>query len=180
MHSTGFLLYCCTSTICSHEIELALKDMLRLRYLRHENICNMFHIIGIPDRVTGFPYAQVCLIMELCDTSLEKLFEELENQDVKPKWKPSEEFTRHWFAQVALALTYIYSLGIQNNDLYERYIIVLYTDPNLQDLEERFMSSVVKIGDFGISQDLSDHSPKDLKKKLKLNTKVGESASITD
>ena len=51
----------------SLEIKVTLKDMHKLRYLRHENIYNMFDIIGIPHRTTGFPYAVVCFVMKLGD-----------------------------------------------------------------------------------------------------------------
>ena len=90
------------------------------------------------------------------------------NQDCVPRWKPNEEFNRHWFAQIALALAYIHSKAILHKDIAERNIFVQYSDPNLQDLEERFMSSIVKLGDFGISEDLSKgYKLEALRQKLK-------------
>ena len=82
------------------------------------------------------------------------------------KWRPSEDFTRYWFAQIALALAYIHSKAILHNDILFKNIFVQFTQPNLPDLEYRFLSSVVKLGDFGVAVDLSKYSPQDLKMAL--------------
>ena len=124
----------------------------------------MFDVIGIPDRKTGFPYAVVCLIFELCDRDLNHLFFDDLNDGY---WRPSEEFTRHWFAQLALAVAYLHSHQIRHNDIYARNIFVQFTEPSIPDLLERFHSSVVKLGDLGVAEDCSKYkSPRDLRNML--------------
>ena len=128
-----------------NHIHVALNDMYNLRYLRHENICNMADIIGIPDRKTVFPYAVICLITELCDTDLQQVIEDLKATE----WQPNELFTRHWFAQVCLGLAYVHQQGFIHEDIKANNIFIMFRDRTLDNLVELFMSSVIKLGDFG-------------------------------
>ena len=141
------------------QIKVALSDMHALRYLRHKNICNMFDIIGIPDRTTGYPYAVVCLVMELCDRDLMSFVNQLRRNG----WKLNDQFNRHWFAQIVLGLAYIHRMGFIHYDIHSGNILIMYNDLSLEDLQDRFMSSVIKLGDFGRALDKSKLSPQDLK-----------------
>ena len=155
----------------SYQIDNTLSDMRVLRYLRHENICNMADIIGIPDQTTGFTFAAVCMAMELCDRDLEGLVEDLRNTG----WEPNDLFNRHWFAQAVRGLAYLHNQGYLHNDLYARNIFVKFGDPTLNNLEEWFMSSLVKLRDFGVAKDLSTLDPDERQLELKWDIKhLGE------
>ena len=139
------------------EIIQSLQEMYSLRYLRHNNICNICEIIGIPDRITGFPYSAVCLFYELCDGTLGELIANHTPEDESEffcHWAPPEHITKHWFAQVALGLDYLHSNLITHEDMSENNILYrkkseLSTGEG--DLEDDFFSSIFKISDFGTS-----------------------------
>ena len=137
------------------DVSATLRDMHILRYLKHENICNIIDIMGIPDIKTGFPFSVVCLVTKLCDTDLELIVNELKG----PEWEPHDVFNRHWFAQTALGLAYIHSKDIKHDDIKAANIFIRFTNRTLNSLEHRFMSSVVKLGDFGVSINLINSRP---------------------
>ncbi|XP_054165480.1 probable serine/threonine-protein kinase fhkA [Oppia nitens] len=101
----------CKVMICPHNwandwqgnVETMLADMHALRYLKHENIVQFYDIIGIPDSQTGFPYAFVVMLMELCNGNL---FALIANE--KPNICLNHTQTIAWLRQIASALQYLH------------------------------------------------------------------------
>ncbi|XP_054167572.1 probable serine/threonine-protein kinase DDB_G0279405 [Oppia nitens] len=84
-------------------VNIMLADMFALRYLKHENIVQFHDIIGIPDSQTGFPYAFIVILMDLCDGDL---FSLLEQQT--PNCCFTDQQTMAWLRQIASALRYLH------------------------------------------------------------------------
>ncbi|XP_054167573.1 aurora/IPL1-related protein kinase 2-like [Oppia nitens] len=84
-------------------VDTMLADMHALRYLKHENIVQFHDIINIPDSQTGFPYAFVVTLMDLCNGDLYSLL-----ADQLPNYCFTYPQTMAWLKQIASALRYLH------------------------------------------------------------------------
>ena len=129
----------------------SLQDMRILRYLRHENICNLAEVIHIPDFETQYPYAVICLISELCDGSLHSLVDQYRTDRSPDKQHLPETLSRHWFAQIVKGLDYIHSRSVVHGDISDENILFSLGTYSVDTFEDRFLSSTFKLSDFGIA-----------------------------
>ena len=140
-----------------HNLKQSLKEMRFLRLLRHENICNLAEVIGIPDRQTGFPHSLTCLFIELCDGDLGHLLDEEKNRRIKSGkingstiYVLSELLSRHWFAQIARALHYLHNHGITQGDMHAGNILYRLGQFQTDSYEDKFLSCLFKLADFNL------------------------------
>ncbi|XP_054165275.1 aurora kinase C-like [Oppia nitens] len=114
-----------------------LGDMYALRYLQHKNIVNFVDIIGIPDRLTDFPYAYTLVLMEACDNDLFGVLEKLPDERL-----PQSECV-NCFRQMADAVRYLHRQSVAHLDIKPENILCKFR--NYSD------TMVYKLTDFGLS-----------------------------
>ena len=125
-------------------VETLLTEVKALRFVNHRNVMNFMHSITIPDTETGFPYALLCLFMDLCDGDLYRLISQ------QPGMKLSEQSTRIWFRQISRAVHYLHRRNIVHLDIKPKNILHKYygqKKPN--SVEEQVVNSVFQLTDFG-------------------------------
>ena len=127
-------------------IEYLLNDMNTLRRLQHKNIVKIEEMINIPDSRTGFPFAKILLLMELCDGDLNQLL-----ADNPPEYRLSEYKSRHWFKQIGTAIKFMHENKIVHLDIKPRNIFYVYNDRNRNNWSKNPMDMTFKLGDFGLS-----------------------------
>ena len=129
-------------------IDLMLADLNAIKFIKHKNIVECKDIVSIPDSQTGFPYAFVYLLMELCDGDLMDLLEKIDPSKGLP-----EKYCMHWFKQIASAVRKLHSDNIAHLDIKPENMLFSYRGgPPPQPIQlEHIFNMVFKLTDFGMA-----------------------------
>ncbi|XP_054155402.1 membrane-associated tyrosine- and threonine-specific cdc2-inhibitory kinase-like [Oppia nitens] len=130
-----------TGNRLTYDMHYLLLDMYQLRYLKHPYIVKFYDIIGIPDQVTGFPYARCLILMELCKGDVHTMLEE------QPDERIDEHHTRHLMYCMASAVQYMHRQRVVHFDIKP---LNIFLHP---------LSSTYKLGDFGLAVSYADNVP---------------------
>ncbi|XP_054159990.1 MAP kinase-activated protein kinase 2-like [Oppia nitens] len=118
-------------------VNYMLTDMYSLKFLNHNHIVNFLDIIGIPDSITGFPYAFTLLFMDLCEGDV---FDLMANQQ-ENRLKPDECLTV--LRQIGSAVQYMHN---------QQHMVHLDIKPeNILWKYDRIGNIIFKLTDFGLA-----------------------------
>ena len=135
--------------VLAQVINIMLRDMHALRYLKHKNIIQYIDLIAIPDSHTGFPYSTVLLLMELCDGDMNDIIE------ISPSSVP-QSLCHKWMKDIASGLLYMHKKNMTHMDIKPANILFKWAIPGtvltMANLKQQYKSMIFKLGDLGTCQ----------------------------
>ena len=134
-------------------VNLMLKDMHALRYIKHKNLVKYYDCIPIPDTQSGFPYSTVLLLMEFCDGDLDQV--------IKLWGVPLPlDFCRKWMRDIALGVQYLHTnRNMTHLDIKPENIMFQFSASDtyrpktvLANITSQWETMTFKLGDLGSCQ----------------------------